>query len=75
MVNHGILLTDVKTWLRYILQFIITYNTVILVHSVIKFFDRNFLFIEKVLALIDLIFFRALERDKIESKKARAFEI
>ena len=29
------------------------YNTVILIRSVIKFLDRNFLFIEKVQAFLD----------------------
>ena len=33
---------------------IITYNIVILVRSVIKLLDRNFLFIKKVLAFLDL---------------------
>ena len=41
------------------------YNSVILVRSVIKFLDRNFLFIEKVQAFLDLIFSRGLARDKI----------
>ena len=41
------------------------YNTVILVRSVIKVLNRNFLFIEKVQASLDLILSRALARDKI----------
>ena len=46
--------------------FIITiFNTVILVRSVIKFLDRNFLFIEKVQVFLDLILSRALAKDKI----------
>ena len=47
---------------------IIIQNTVILVHSVIKFLDRDFLFIEKVQAFLDLILSRGLARDKIWSK-------
>ena len=52
-------------------QFVIItiYNTVILVRSVRKFLDRNFLFIEKVQAFSDLILSRALTRDKYNSKR------
>ena len=47
-------------------HFLITvYNTVILVRSVIKFLNRNFLFIEKVLAFLDSILSRAIARNKI----------
>ena len=41
-----------------------TNNTVILVRSFINFIDRNFLFIDKVQAFLDLITCRALAKDK-----------
>ena len=46
-----------------------------MVRSVIKFLDRNFLFIEKVQAFLDLMSSRALARDKIKSKKAEPSRI
>ena len=39
---------------------ITVYNAVILIRNFIKFLDRNFLFIEKVQAFLDLIFCRTL---------------
>ena len=48
-----------------ILNKLTIYNTVILVRSVKKFLDKNFLFIEKVQAFSDFILSRALARDKI----------
>ena len=67
----------VSLWLTKILRLlsffvlhqgkITIYNTVILVHSFIKFLDRNFLFIEKVQAFLDLILSRALaSKDNIK---------
>ena len=41
-----------------------------MVRSVIKFLDRNFLFIKKVQAFLDLMSSCALARDKIKSKMA-----
>ena len=47
--TFGIVLDGIIFFLRLGLCYVITiYNTVILVRSVIKFSDRNFLFIEKV---------------------------
>ena len=45
------------------------YNIVIWVRSVIKFLGRNFLFIEKVQAFLDLIMSRALARAKYKLKR------
>ena len=51
------------------------YNTVILVISVIKFLDRNFLFIEKVQAFLDLgENLRDIEKIKVQNFKARRAE-
>ena len=49
--------------------FLPIFNTVILVRSIIKFLDRNFLFIEKVQAFLDLILSRALAGTKYNLKK------
>jgi len=43
---------------KYIL--ITIYNTVILIRSVLKFLDRNFLFVEKVQVILDLILSQTL---------------
>ena len=48
----------IRSELKFLWKIIIAismYNTVILVRSVIKFLDRNFLFIEKLQAFSDLI--------------------
>ena len=43
---------------KYIL--ITIYNTVILIRSILKFLDRNFLFVEKVQVILDLILSQTL---------------
>ena len=53
--TFGIVLDGIIFFLTTRVMLCTNYNTVILVRSVIKFSDRNFLFIAKVYAFLDLI--------------------